>query len=118
MKPVVIIKVASVTAVVVASVAAPVALWHSQQAQWEQTNQLQRDQAIRMAALVAENSRLSHLIAQAKTPPLSPNQVRELLRLRGEIGPLRQAASELDRLRAANRQLSARTASPPNSPSQ
>ncbi len=58
-----------------------------------------------MAGLIAENERLSHLVAQVP-PPQSPpdDQSRELLRLRGEAGVLRQQARELEAVRSENRQ--------------
>ena len=58
-----------------------------------------------MAGLVAENERLSNLVAQAsRSQSLPDDQSRELLRLRGEAGVLRRQTKELETLRAENRQ--------------
>ena len=68
-----------------------------------------RQQLDRMASLVAENERLSNFLAQAKSPRTLPDdRLKELLRLRGEVGVLREQAQELETLREENRQ--ARTA--------
>jgi hypothetical protein len=51
-------------------------------------------------------NRLSSLAAQAKTPASLPSdQFAELLRLRGEVGMLRQQTNELARIRQENRKL-------------
>ena len=71
-----------------------------------------RQQLDRMAGLVAENERLSNLLAQAKSPrPLPDDRLKELLRLRGEAGVLRQQSQELETLRNENRQARAALAS-------
>jgi hypothetical protein len=58
-----------------------------------------------MAGLVAENERLSNLVAQAnRSQSLPDDQSRELLRLRGEVGVLRRQAKELETARNENRQ--------------
>jgi hypothetical protein len=60
----------------------------------------------RMDSLLAENGRLSHLVAHAETAnSLDQNQLSELLRLRGEVGQLRQQASEAKQLQAEIRRL-------------
>jgi hypothetical protein len=62
-------------------------------------------QVDQMAGLVAENQRLRNLVAQAsRSQSLSDDQLRELLRLRGEAGILRRQANELETLRNENRQ--------------
>jgi hypothetical protein len=62
----------------------------------------QRDQ---MAELIANNERLSNLLAQTKgSRSLSEDESRELLRLRGQAGVLRQQTRELGRVREENRQ--------------
>jgi hypothetical protein len=71
-----------------------------------QSLQRQQDQ---IAQLAAENERLSNSVNQATNPGgLSPDQSRELLRLRGEVGTLRQKAKELVRVQEENRELRAR----------
>src|SRR5205809_68536 len=58
-----------------------------------------------MAQLVASNDQLSNRLAQAKSPhSLTDGQSRELLRLRGEMGVLRQQNRELETVREENRQ--------------
>src|SRR5437667_890534 len=58
-----------------------------------------------MARLIGSNEQLSNLLAQAKSPPsLTDDQSRELLRLRGQVGVLRQQSRELETVREENRQ--------------
>jgi hypothetical protein len=62
-------------------------------------------QVDQMTSLIARNEQLSILVAQANPPQsLSDDQSRELLRLRGEVGVLRQQARELETVRNENRQ--------------
>jgi len=57
------------------------------------------------AGLAADNERLSNLVAQAgRSGSLPDEQSRELLRLRGEAGVLRQQTNGLDAARQENRQ--------------
>jgi len=63
----------------------------------ENRNLLQQSQ--KLAELQAENERLSNLVAQAQRPPLSREQTAELLRLRGQVGLLRD---DLRRVLAAS----------------
>ena len=61
-----------------------------------------------MARLVAQNEQLSNLLAQMSAPePLPPDQLMELLRLRGEVSVLRRQQPELDKTREENRQIHA-----------
>ena len=56
-----------------------------------QENVALRQQLGRLAGLVAENERLSNILAQAKSPQSLPDErLKELLRLRGEAGVLRE----------------------------
>jgi hypothetical protein len=64
----------------------------------ENRNLLERNQ--NLAELQAENQRLSNLVAQAQRPTLSKEQTAELLRLRGQVGLLRD---DLRRAQATNR---------------
>jgi hypothetical protein len=58
-----------------------------------------------MASLAAENQRLSNLVARVDhAQSLPDDQLRELLRLRGEAGLLRQQGKELEATRMENRQ--------------
>src|SRR5438309_8551332 len=58
-----------------------------------------------MAELTARNKQLSNLVAKANPPQSLPDeQLRELLRLRGQVGILRQQARELETVREENHQ--------------
>ncbi len=58
-----------------------------------------------MARLAADNERLSNVTARANSTQSLPDaQLRELLRLRGEVGVLRQQTEELETVRDENRQ--------------
>jgi outer membrane translocation and assembly module TamA len=81
-------------------------------------NKALRQQLDQMASLVEENERLSNLVAQAsrsqsrpderlEAQSLSDEQSLELLRLRGEVGALREQSKELETLREENRQVRA-----------
>jgi hypothetical protein len=72
----------------------------------EEENQALRQQLDPMAELVAENERLSNLVAQASSSqPLSEEQLRELLRLRGEVVTLRQQGKAPESLPNEDRQV-------------
>ena len=105
-------RAAIVGAVVIASVAAPLAVQHSAQVKCRERDELLRQQTERLAELSAENHRLSNLVAQAESSALSTDQFRELLRLRGELGQLRQTVSEIAKLRVTNQQLLAGRTNP------
>jgi hypothetical protein len=61
-----------------------------------------------MDGLIADNERLSNLVAQASgSQSLTDDQLRELLRLRGEAGVLREQRKELETLREENRRVRA-----------
>jgi hypothetical protein len=108
------IKTAVLIAVMAASVATPLALRHRAQAEWREKDALWRQQAGQLEAASAENRRLSDLVAQVKSSSSASNgQLGELLRLRGELGQLRQTVSEMDRLRAMNQQLLAAASGSP-----
>jgi hypothetical protein len=56
-----------------------------------------------MTDLAAQNEQLSKLLAQASLPkPLPPDEMMELLRLRGQVGVLRRQQSDLDQARKEN----------------
>ena len=116
-----LIKAVVLIAILAAAIAAPLVVRHR-----AGTGQRVKDAALQqgaaeLARLAAENERLSNIVAQAARSAPSPEQLGETLRLRSEIGRLRQAVTEADRLRLANRQLAAgtnaatgRAASPPD----
>ncbi len=64
-----------------------------------------RQKSERLVELSAENERLSQQLAKSDSASLTSEQLRELLKLRGEIGQLGQAASAIEKLRASNQQL-------------
>jgi hypothetical protein len=92
----------------------PLALHYRAQSVYRASDEALRDQAGQLADLAADNDQLSNLLAQAKdsSPRSTDEAVLELMRLRGEIGPLRAAAREADRLRAMNQQLQAQPRGP------
>jgi hypothetical protein len=84
-----------VGAIVIVGVAAPLLIQRHVRIQWRARTALFQQQAERFAELSAENKRLSALVAQTRSASLSSDQLRELMNLRGQIGQLRQDASEL-----------------------
>jgi hypothetical protein len=84
----------------------------------EQEDRAWRQQLSRMEEIIAENQRLSNLVAQANGSQSSPatrtqapsptdERAKDLMRLRGEVEVLRQQSKEIESLRADTRQLSA-----------
>ena len=96
-------------ALVFASVALPFVLWRSGRASLQEVREVSAKQAGELAQLTQDNQRLSNLVAQAKQP-LSAEQIKELLRLRSEIGRLRAETHEADKLRGENHLLKATSA--------
>src|SRR5215469_3567764 len=74
------------------------------QSKLRQENEALKQQVQRVDQLTAENERLSNEVAQAKTS-VSKGQMDELLKLRGEVGTLRQQAEQGERLREENLKL-------------
>jgi hypothetical protein len=67
-----------------------------------------RHQAEQIAEWSAENERLSNEVARAKVAQsLTPEELSELLRLRGQVGRLRQSDMEEAQLQATNERLRA-----------
>jgi RNA polymerase sigma factor (sigma-70 family) len=72
-----------------------------------------------IAHLKDDNQALSNLAAQAKESASLPNdQFNELLRLRGEVGMLREQTNELGRIRLANQKLLSQVAAQSESTNQ
>jgi hypothetical protein len=93
------LKLGIVGAIVVAGVTTPLVMQHQAQVKLRAENQAVRQQVDQMEKLAAENERLAKLAAQtgqSKSAPVEPSH--ELLRLRGEIGVLRQQNQELAKL--------------------
>src|ERR1039458_8956353 len=76
---------------------------HQATTKLREKNQAMQQQVEQVGRLGEENQRLSNLVAQASNPASLPqDQLRELLRLRGEVGPLRRQKAEGEKLRAEN----------------
>lgn len=100
------VKLSLISAIIVASIATPWLIQHRAEGSLQQKDESIRAQAGRLAQLTGENNDLSNRLAQAKAPPgLSQEEFSELLRLRGEVGQLRQTLAEMEKLRAANQKL-------------
>jgi hypothetical protein len=98
--------------IVCATALVGVAVWLSLEHQTglglREENAKLRQQLGQMTGLAAENERLTRLLAETRRPQsLSDDQLRELLRLRGEVGVLREQSKELETLRNENRRASA-----------
>jgi hypothetical protein len=108
------LKIGMVGVVVMAGVVAPWVIQRQAQNRLQGEVQALRLKSEQLDSVLAENGRLSNLVAQTETAnPLGQDQLSELLRLRGEVGQLRQQASDLKKLQAENRRLrTAATARP------
>ncbi len=94
-------------ALVVLSAGVPWAIWHHGQLELCARRDGLRQQTDRLSLLAVENGQLSNLLAQAKSsPPLSGEQLRELLKLRNERRWLAEQTNLLARLRTGSGQLS------------
>ncbi len=92
-------------ALVAASVAAPLVIRHRLEVEWKEKEARLRAQAEQVEDLSRENQKLSNLVAETRnSAPLSNGQLKELLRLRGEVGQLRQAARDIENLKGTSRQ--------------
>src|SRR5579859_1714508 len=100
------LKLSLVSAIIVASIATPWLIQYRAEGSLQQKDESIRAQSGRLTQLTADNESLSNRLAQAKAPPgLTREEFSELLRLRGEVGQLRQKVAEIEKLRAANQQL-------------
>lgn len=87
------LKIGIITAIVAAGVAVPWILNHQSQVKLRQENEALRLKAEKNDQLAAENERLAKLAARASVNQSPTNeQFRELMKLRGEVGKLRQQA--------------------------
>jgi hypothetical protein len=76
-----------------------------------EADRLWRQQADQLARLTAENSRLSNALVQVRLSQARANdQLRELLRLRGEVNALREVTNQMAQLRANSGPAAAREA--------
>ena len=91
-----------------AGIAASLAIWHHEQVTLREQAEVSRQQTEQLARFSVENERLSNQVAGVQSSQsLSPDQLSELLRLRGQIGLLRQTGKEMVQLQATNEQLRA-----------
>jgi hypothetical protein len=112
-------KFALLSAIAVASVAAPLVLQYHGRVALRERDEALRRQADRLAQLTAENQRLAHDANEPEpSQPLSREQLEELLRLRSEMGRLREQTDQLQKLRAENRGLEGRLTTPRNQETQ
>jgi hypothetical protein len=89
------------------SAGVPWALYHHARLEMRARRDAFEQQAGRLSFVAEENGRLSNLVAQAKaSPPLTGEQLRELLRLRNEKRELAEQTNLLVRLQVGNSQLS------------
>ena len=93
---------------IVASLAIALAVEHQARFKRTMEHQTLEQQLNQMAGLVALNQQLSNRLAQAIAPELlPPDQLLELLRLRGEVGVFSRQPHDLDQAREENRQVHA-----------
>ncbi|MDB6111120.1 MAG: polymerase, sigma-24 subunit, subfamily [Pedosphaera sp.] len=90
------LKAGIVTAIIAASLMTPLLVHRLAQADLRQQDGALRRNADRMAQVTADNQRLAGLLARANTPaPLADTQLRELLKLRNEVGRLKRDVHEI-----------------------
>ena len=93
-------------AILAAGVLASWSIQHFGRMQLREKTEAWRQQADQLARWSAKNEALSNLLAQGMSGAVLPNdQIRELLRLRSQVGQLHRTAMEADELRAANQRL-------------
>lgn len=78
---------------VVTVAAIPLWMQHRTVSKLREANESLRQQSEQFATLSAENERLSNLLAKANSP-VAPEELSELLKLRGEVGGLRRQLAE------------------------
>jgi hypothetical protein len=101
---------------------------HEARVTLDQQNGALRERLSQMDQVIAENQRLSNLVAQASGPPSLPSErseapsgtddrLQELVHLRGEVEVLRQQSKEIETLREDTRQARAVQNNGPVTPS-
>lgn len=103
------LKFAVISALVITGAATPWLIQHQSEIKLRQEILALQQPSAELDQQRAENARLSQLLAQPGSP-LPNDQLRELLKLRSEVGLLRKATNGLPNLRAENRQLRFRQA--------
>lgn len=90
------LKVGVVTAVVATGMAIPWVMQHNTQTKLDEANAALRRQTEETSHLLAENERLTGLVAKAGTPTVaSVSPSSDTLKLRGEVGRLRRENAEM-----------------------
>src|SRR5581483_5050858 len=110
---------AGIIGAIVVATATPLVIQHQAQAKLQNQVRALQEQVDELARLKMENERLSNLLAQAQSAQtLAEDEKAQLLRLRAEVGRLRQETNNVAKLREENRQLrtaqAARQIVPPN----
>lgn len=106
------LKLGLMSAIVIAGVATLLVICYRAQTRLRESDSALLHQAERITQLEAENEQLSNLVTQAKaTPTLLSDLSKELLRVRAEVGVLRQQTNELGRSRQETQKVLARKAS-------
>jgi len=100
------LKIGIAGAIVAAGVAAPLAFQHNAQAKLRVENEALHSRITELEGVAAERQRVADLQAQrGEAQSLADDQLRELLRLRGEVAQLRADAQEFENLKAAHARL-------------
>jgi len=95
------LKTGVISAIVIASVVTPLMVQQQAQARLRSQDEALRQQRDQVAKLRGTNPKLSNQFAQPKSSQLLPNdQLSELLKLRGEVGLLRNRTQELTKIAA------------------
>ena len=95
------------------ALAIPLVMQYQSQTKLRAENETLRQEAAKVSTLQAENERLTKLVARTTNAPRQNNdQMNELMKLRGEVGLLRQSASETANKTNGPSALSGLTASP------
>ena len=88
--------------VLLASVAAPIAIVRRANLRLQETSGPLSEQSSRLAELTASNEQLTKQLADAASAGSGGQERSEILKLRNEIGQLRRAVDEVDKLRSNN----------------
>src|SRR5215471_11065842 len=88
--------------VLVGSVVAPIAIARRANVRLQETSGVLRDESGKLTELAASNEQLRKQLADAEAASLTSEERSEMLRLRNEIGRLRRAVDEVDKLRSNN----------------
>lgn len=99
------LKAIAISALVVAGLVTPLVIQHQSVRKLREANRTLAAQNRQLADSQTEHDRLTNLLAQAEQKKsLSEKQLRELLRLRGEVSLLRKESQELAKLRTERKE--------------